>query len=215
MEADVPLAHCNTLRLPARAEWSAMVGTGDELREALDFVRTRRPRALRARRWQQRGAARAHRRLRAADAVAGRGVARGSRRARARARRGRGPMAWLRAGLSPPRLARAGKPRADSRHRRRGTDPEHRRLRRRGAGVRRGGRRRGPRKRRKRCGSRTPNAASRTVTASSRANWPSASSSPTSRCGCRARARRAAITRCCARRWRRSRILRPPTCWRR
>jgi UDP-N-acetylmuramate dehydrogenase len=42
MEADVPLAHCNTLRLPARAEWSAMVGTGDELRETLDFVRNRR-----------------------------------------------------------------------------------------------------------------------------------------------------------------------------
>jgi UDP-N-acetylmuramate dehydrogenase len=42
IEADVPLAHCNTLRLPARAEWCATVASGDELREALDFARTRR-----------------------------------------------------------------------------------------------------------------------------------------------------------------------------
>jgi len=42
IEADVPLAHCNTLRLPARAEWCATVETDDELREALDFARARR-----------------------------------------------------------------------------------------------------------------------------------------------------------------------------
>ncbi len=39
--ADAPLAHCNTLRLPARAEWCASVGTPAELAEALAFARER------------------------------------------------------------------------------------------------------------------------------------------------------------------------------
>ncbi len=41
IEADVPLVRCNTLRLPARAEWCATVGSRDELREALEFARAR------------------------------------------------------------------------------------------------------------------------------------------------------------------------------
>ena len=39
--ADAPLVHCNTLRLPARAEWCASVGTPAELAEALAFARSR------------------------------------------------------------------------------------------------------------------------------------------------------------------------------
>ena len=41
IETDVALAHCNTLRLPARAEWFATVESGEEVREALDFARLR------------------------------------------------------------------------------------------------------------------------------------------------------------------------------
>jgi len=42
IEADVPLGHCNTLRLPARAEWCATVDSHDALGEALAFARARR-----------------------------------------------------------------------------------------------------------------------------------------------------------------------------
>lgn len=39
--ADASLAHCNTLRLPARAQWCASVTTHEELAEALAFARAR------------------------------------------------------------------------------------------------------------------------------------------------------------------------------
>jgi UDP-N-acetylmuramate dehydrogenase len=39
---DFPLADCNTLRLPARAEWYAEVDSRDALEEALGFARARR-----------------------------------------------------------------------------------------------------------------------------------------------------------------------------
>lgn len=39
--ADAPLTHCNTLRLPARAQWCATANTIDDVGEALAFVRDR------------------------------------------------------------------------------------------------------------------------------------------------------------------------------